>query len=239
MINDRAVAHPNPGSHGRDARATGTLAGIVLAAGLSSRMRGAFKPLLELNGKPVIRRVVESLLSELRVDPVLVVTGYRSENVCEALADSGVKFVYNAVHEHGEMLSSIHTGIRALAQDVAGFVLALGDQPGISQETIRLLVEAWERAPNSIIIPEHQCNRGHPIIIPARCIPEIMALGRDQTLKSVTHRPGQQIVRIPVDDPAIRMDIDTPEDYQEALRRWSQRPAARNATEALHGPSPR
>ena len=239
MKDDRAVADQNPNPHGRDARATGKLAGIVLAAGLSSRMRGAFKPLLELDGTPVIRRAVESLLSEPRIHPVLVVTGYRSEDVCEALADSNLNLVYNPAHEHGEMLSSIQAGIRALPQDVGGFVLALGDQPGVSQDTIRLLVETWERAPDSITIPEHEGNRGHPIIIPARCIPEILALGPAQTLKDVTHRPGQEVVQIPVDDPAIRMDIDTPEDYQEALRRWSRGCAARNGTEALHGPSPR
>lgn len=234
MNKSRAV----PGQNPPHASATRKLAGIVLAAGLSSRMKGAFKPLLEFAGTSIVARVVKMLQSDPRIDPLLVVVGFRCDDVKDALLGADVNFVYNPSHEHGEMLSSIQAGIAALRGEIGGFALALGDQPGISPESVRLLVEAWEHTPDAIVIPTYRGNRGHPVLIPSRCVPEILDLRSNQTLKAVTHRPGQQVVEISVEDPAIRMDIDTPQDYQEALRHWSQRPPAQNGTEALHGPSP-
>ena len=212
------------------------LAGVVLAAGLSSRM-GSFKPLLLLGGKPVVAQVVESLAAARAIDPILVVTGHLADRVAGALANADVALVFNAAHAQGEMLSSIQAAVRALPPAVDAFVLALGDQPGIRPHTIRLLTDAWLRARAAIVIPTFDGRRGHPLIISSRCIPEILSLAPGQTLKSITARRDLDIVLVPVDDPAVRMDIDTPEDYQSAVRRWEQRPAACNGTEALHGPS--
>jgi len=201
-------------------------------------MRGAFKPLLPLGGRPVVAQVLHALKSDARIDPLLVVTGFRSDQVRSALAGTGVTFVYNEAHEQGEMLSSVRAGIRALPQDAQAFVVALGDQPGVLPLTIRLLVDAWQRAPGAIVVPVYQGQRGHPIVFPSRCIAKIEALATDQTLKAVTHRQGQNVVQVFVDDPAVRMDIDTPQDYQDAVRRWDQKPAAPIGSEALHGSSP-
>jgi molybdenum cofactor cytidylyltransferase len=209
----------------------GTVAAVVLAAGLSSRM-GRFKPLLPFGGRPMVARVVESLAESGGVGPVLVVTGHRSGEVEGAVGRQPVRFVFNGDYAVGEMLSSVQAGVRALPKGAAAFVLALGDQPAVRPATIRLLVEAWAGSRAPVVVPTYAGRTGHPVVIASACGPEILALGGPgQTLKSLMHRRASQTVEVPTDDPAVLADVDTPQDYQEALRLWEHRSRAQSLAE--------
>jgi len=209
-----------------------TVAAVVLAAGLSTRM-GQFKPLLPLGGAPMVARVVESIQSVGGIGPVVVVTGHQSERVRSALADLDVRFAYNEAYEQGEMLSSVQAGVRALPTDAGAFVLALGDQPVVKPSTIRLLADTWRRTGALIVAPTYEGRRGHPIVFSSRCIPELLALHSNQTLKALLDRDPNEIAQVPVDDPAVRVDIDTPQDYECVLRVWQRRSQRREAMEAI------
>ena len=78
-----------------------TVSAVVLAAGLSSRMGGPHKLLLDVGGEPMLRRVVRSVLA---VDPaeVIVVTGYRAEDIKAALDGLPVRFVHNPAFAEGQ-----------------------------------------------------------------------------------------------------------------------------------------
>lgn len=200
------------------------IAAVVLAAGLSTRM-GRFKPLLPFGGVPMVAAVVESLTA---VAPaVYVVTGHRRDDVAAALAGRPVRFIHNADYAGGEMVSSVQAGVRALPAGVGAFVLALADQPAVSPVTIRCLIDAWRRTRAAVVSPLYHGKRGHPVVIPSQYIPDILNLTPGETLKSFMERRAADILEIPVHDPAVRADVDTPEDYEHALRLWYRRTPAR------------
>src|SRR5437660_221545 len=118
------------------------VAGVVLAAGKSSRM-GEFKPVMEMGGKAMLQRVIENA-KEGELEPVIVVTGYARERVKEIISRSGAREVHNPDFEEG-MLSSVQIGVRAVG-DAAGFMVILGDQPGVRADTYIEVCQEWRRS---------------------------------------------------------------------------------------------
>ncbi|SOB58003.1 Metal dependent phosphohydrolase (fragment) [Pseudodesulfovibrio profundus] len=114
------------------------LAAVIPAAGLSSRM-GSFKPLLPLGDRTVVEQVVRLFTAE-GVDPVIAVTGKRSDEVADAARRAGGDVVHNPGFEQG-MFSSVLAGVESLPELVEAFFLLPADMPLIRQETVQLLVE--------------------------------------------------------------------------------------------------
>ncbi len=196
-----------------------TVAAVVLAAGMSQRM-GRLKPLLPFGDRPMLARVVESISAAEDISPILVVTGHAAQEIAAAVGEYNLRTVPNADYATGGMLSSVQTGARALPPDCAAFFLVLGDQPMIRPATFRALRAAWAVSDAPIVAPTYEGKRGHPVLFAARCLPEILALPADATLQTVVARHAAQRVEVPVPDPAILADVDTPEDYANALRLW-------------------
>ena len=98
----------------------GRIAGVVLAAGTSSRL-GANKLLLRLDSEPLILRAVRRA-AEAGLAPVIVVLGYEAERVAAALAGLAVETIVNPAYRAG-MHGSLRTGIEHVPADCAGAVL--------------------------------------------------------------------------------------------------------------------
>jgi molybdenum cofactor cytidylyltransferase len=189
---------------------------IVLAAGASRRM-GRNKALLPIDGVPMIARVVAQMRPAC-VDPIIVVTGHESAAIARAV--SNVEMVHNSNHERGEMLSSIKTGVEAIRSRVEAFFLALGDQPFINPSTLQQLIEAWRALQADVVRPTYRGKHGHPILVHARCAAAILALrDADQTLNDFVRANSTIAVDVPVDDSATIQDLDTPADYDAAIKR--------------------
>jgi len=188
--------------------------GIVLAAGMSTRM-GRCKQLLPLGGKKVIQRVVEQIMGQ--VGEIFVVVGHRGEEVAAELSDYPVTCVENPDYRSG-MLSSVQCGIRAVGKG-EGFLLCLGDQPGIGVEVVKAVLAEAEKGERGLVIPTNQGKRGHPIWIHRRYREEILQLTGDRGLKGVTRGHPDDTLEIPVDDQQILVDLDTPADYQREKER--------------------
>ncbi|MEO7331276.1 MAG: molybdopterin-binding/glycosyltransferase family 2 protein, partial [Minicystis sp.] len=105
------------------------VAAIVLGAGSSRRMGAQNKLLAEIDGAPMIARVVDAVLAT-RARPVVVVTGHDEEAVRVALRGREITFVHNARHEEG-MSSSLRAGIAELGEDIDGALICLGDMPRV------------------------------------------------------------------------------------------------------------
>jgi molybdenum cofactor cytidylyltransferase len=201
------------------------IAAIVLAAGMSRRM-GRPKALLPLGGLPMIVRVVEPMLATGFIDPIAVVTGYQREQVIGAMDGCDVQFAHNPDYERGEMLSSVKVGCCAVEGRCDAFFLALGDQPLVEVETYHALINGdmglrpmpHGPARVTMIQPNFDGRRGHPILFSCDCIPEILSLPLDATLKTFTQRIEAH--EIEVDDPGVVTDIDTPEDYERAVEQF-------------------
>jgi CTP:molybdopterin cytidylyltransferase MocA len=198
------------------------IAAIVLAAGMSRRM-GQLKPLLPFGDKPMLARVLEVVCDNPNIAPILVVTGHAEEEIRPIANIYTPDVVFNPDYAAGGMLSSVQAGARALPSDCDACFLMLGDQPMVRPQTLRSLAAAWQETQAPITLPTYEGQRGHPVLFAATCLPEILALSGTETLKTVVTRHMDELREVPVSDPSVVMDVDTPEDYERALRFWKAR----------------
>ncbi len=193
------------------------VATIVLAAGCSRRMGGAFKPLLKLGDCTVLERAVLSHL-DAGIQDIRVVAGYRAEEVIEAVKHLGVSTVRNRYYEKG-MFSSIQAGLASLETVVRAFFIMPGDIPFVAPATIRAILETHERNCCGITYPVYRDRRGHPPLIAGRYIPEIMESPAPDGLRGILNGHDAEARGVEVDDEAVLLDIDTPEDYRRLMNR--------------------
>lgn len=188
-----------------------TLAGIILAAGASSRM-GADKALLPYAGTTFLEHLVELLLP--RVAPVIVVLGHHAERIRAVLpAALGAEIVLNPDYRSGQ-LSSLQAGIRALPGGAEAALIILVDHPAIAPSTLDTLIERFQSSDASLVIPRCEGRRGHPVVFSRAILDEIAALPATATAKQVVHTHLQDTVYVDVADPGVLKDVDTPADYE-------------------------
>jgi molybdenum cofactor cytidylyltransferase len=187
---------------------------------------GSFKPLLPFGGRPMIARVVETFAAT-EVKTILLVTGHEASRVEQAIAGMRAVCVHNP-HYAQDMLTSVQAGVAALPDDAGAFFIALGDQPAVHPATVATMIRAWRAAGAPLVQPVFAGRHGHPVLFAAELMAEIFALRPGQTLKTIVQRYRPQALECPVDDPAVVIDVDTPQDYKHALRMWEGRREMQN-----------
>jgi len=184
--------------------------GIVLAAGLSTRM-GTLKQVLPVDGEPMIVRVCRLLL-DAGVDDIVVIVGHEHQAVRQALRPLPVRSVFNPAYREGEMISSVRTGLRALSPETTVAVIALGDQPFVSPQTIRALLASHAGRSSLICQPSYRGQPGHPILLSRAVWPDVLEATPGTTLRDVIRRHNTRRTFVAVDDPGILHDLDRPDD---------------------------
>jgi molybdenum cofactor cytidylyltransferase len=192
------------------------VAAVVLAAGQATRM-GRPKVLLPWDGDTVIGAIVNRL-NAADLSDIVVVTGHKSLEVEAALEGRPVRCVYNPRYRAGEMISSFQAGLDALSDSTAACLLVLGDQPLLSGRVIWKVLEAYARGRGSIVAPSHGSRRGHPVLFDRAYWAELMGLEAPQAPREILRQYADEVHYVPVDTHWVLRDIDTPADYQQALR---------------------
>jgi len=190
----------------------GEVAGLVLAAGRSRRMGSAKLTLPWRDGRTVVEAVVAAL-RDGGVGRIRVVVGGDRRAVEQALAGSNVEFVENPRFADDEMLGSIQVGLRAMGYDPTAALLTPGDLPAIRPATVRALIDAWGESGDAICVPVCEGRRGHPVLLPRRAWPEVLALASGESLRSYLRLHAAELRPVEVPDPGIHADIDSPADY--------------------------
>ena len=191
------------------------ISGILLAAGLSTRM-GEPKQLLPFGESTIIETVVDSMLGS-KFDEVIVVVGHCAAQIREQLAERPVKIVFNPDYHEG-MLTSAQAGIRALNVSDA-FALMLVDQPLITPALIDQVIDAYVRTDKRIALPSYNYKRGHPVIFHPEYADDILALGVESGgVRTLFKRYADDIHYVTVDTDRVLRDIDYREDYERALK---------------------
>jgi molybdenum cofactor cytidylyltransferase len=194
------------------------IAAIVLAAGASQRM-GRAKMTLPFHENTVIGTILTTL-KHAEIDPLIVVIGGAKEQVEAALSDLpfAVTFAHNPDFESTEMLDSLKIGMEILPEDADAFLIVLGDQPQIQLDVVRAILEKYRSSGQDLIIPSYQMRRGHPWLVGKSLWPALSSLSVDQTMRDFLRQQQDRIHYLVVDTPSILQDMDTPEDYQNALK---------------------
>jgi molybdenum cofactor cytidylyltransferase len=188
------------------------ISAILLAAGESRRM-GSPKALLHYQGQTFIERICTAFLTA-GVDELIVVLGARAEEIGRALpAHPVLRSVVNFRYSQGQ-LSSLMVGIGALSPESEAAIVNLVDHPLVSSETIKAVLDSFRAAPVPIVIASYHGKRGHPVLFSSQVYGEILAAPLDQGAKVVVRKDPARVREIPLDDPGILADIDTPEEYR-------------------------
>ena len=185
--------------------------GLVLAAGGSKRL-GQPKQLLPYGSATLLDHVLGTARS-CRFDQLLCVIGGEAEAVRGGVDLKGVEVVENKQFGEG-CSSSIAAALAAVDPRSEVLVLMLGDQPGVTAESVAALLAGRGEAP--IAACAYADGRGHPLAFSRRLFPELQTLHGDKAVWKLLDRYADEAVDVHVDGP-IPPDVDTWEDYQ-ALR---------------------
>ena len=192
------------------------MAAVVLAAGKSSRMAGGNKLLLPFRGRPLILHTMAAL-RDAGLSEIVVVVGHERERLQAVLPD-GITVVFNPDYEEG-MASSIRAGIAALPPQVDAAFIVQGDMPLLHADIMRTLIRRYDpEKANRIIAPVYRGRQANPVLFPRAYFPELLQLQGDTGAKRLLVERAAVIVPVPMDDPAVVTDIDTPEAYERLQR---------------------
>lgn len=192
--------------------------GIVLAAGQSSRMPGSQKLLLDIDGVPMVRHVLEASTEGGCHQTVVV---YAEDDVKRAI-DGRVELVFNAKAYTG-MASSLQAGLRAMRPEIEAAIVLLGDQPLVGSRTVATLLRAWRREGSRPAVAASQGSDGWapPVVLSRELWDQVFALKGDAGARQVLHGRPELLDVVPA--PGRPDDIDTPDDYAKIVRLFPRR----------------
>ena len=203
---------------------TGPVAGVILAAGLSTRM-GRNKLLLELGGESVLHRSVE-VAAAAGLDPLVVVLGHEAERVREELRGLPCTAVFNAAYSEG-MSTSLREGFRAVPDEAACGVALLGDMPLVSAAMIAALVDRFRAGRATLVSSNYGGVLAPPVLYGRALFAELRALQAGDAGRQVVQRHRREAEEIAWPASALA-DLDVPADLERARAAL----AAREATAA-------
>ena len=212
---------------------------ILLAAGESTRM-GQLKALLPWHGQTLLEHQV-SALREGGADRVVVVLGHRADELRPLVErNEGVTWTLNPDYRQGKT-TSIKAGLSALPSSIPldegdvltslplsgegqgggeiirDIVLLNVDQPRSAADVARIL-NAHRAHDYTVTVPEYNGKGGHPIVLSASLLPELLEINEEsEGIKAVVRRRPESVNRIPLDNPEILLDLNTPEQYRAAV----------------------
>lgn len=187
-----------------------SMAAVVLAAGKSSRSRNSHKLLSFLGTKTVVRTTVDNLLG-VKDLKIVVVTGNAAEKIEACLPGNKVSIVHNPDFENG-MGTSLAAGVSELGSSITHALIFLADMPFVTQATVeKLLKSATDTNDAAIFIPTFHGKRGHPVLWHQKYFSLLRLLKGDAGGRKILEKNSEKVIEVPVDDPGILIDLDTPE----------------------------
>lgn len=172
------------------------------------------KPLLRLGDETFIARTLHLILPA--VEQVIVVLGAHAERIRGAIpTDARITIIENPDYADGQ-LSSLKTGLSALAPEASAAMVHLADHPVVAASTYLAVAEAYRRTRGPIVIARYAGRRGHPAIFDRSIFPELLSAPLAEGARAVVNAAPARIVYSDVDDPGVALDLDTPDDLVRA-----------------------
>jgi CTP:molybdopterin cytidylyltransferase MocA len=191
------------------------ISSIVLAAGMSTRM-GRPKALLDWGGEPLVNYQVRQL-REAGVDEVIVVLGYRSEEIFRFVRDAECRVMFNPRYFLGRA-GSLRIGARAVNRDADAIIIENVDQPRPAAFLKQLIAAHADGDGRVATRPSSDGHSGHPVIVSGHLRDELLgASDENDGLRGILRNHATEIRDFAAGEIA-QLDLNTPADYQSALR---------------------
>jgi molybdenum cofactor cytidylyltransferase len=204
------------------------VAAVVLAAGMSRRM-GTPKQLLRIGGETILQRTLKNV-RDSNVAEIILVLGHAADDVRKTIAIQDLKVVINPEYQQG-MGTSLRKGLAAVSADARAAIIVLADQPWVRAETLNRLVVCHQEGKPQILVPMYKGFRGNPVLLDRSVFAEVQALNGDVGCRAIFGDHTEGIVKLPIDDPGILLDIDSRDDL-ESLSGAAERDASGNSNES-------
>ena len=192
---------------------------IITAAGESTRM-GQPKALLIWEGVTLIDYQTASLLSG-GVTDVVVVLGHEAARIESNYKMPNVQYVVNSNYRQGRS-TSILAGLRKVESNATSIMLLGVDQPR-PPSIITTVLDCHKANQALITSPRYQGRGGHPLVFSASLRSELEAITEDhQGIRALFKTHPNDITEVPIDDPIVCLDLNTPEEYEIARSRYGE-----------------
>ncbi len=193
-----------------------TVAGVILAAGRSSRM-GRDKLSLPFNGKPILQHVVNAALKS-RLEKVIVVLPETSD--IENRVDFTGCDIVRSNHCHLGQSQSLQAGLRKVMNDAHGCMVLLGDQPLLTPTTIDMLVGAFAQQQDCWVAPVQEGMRGNPVIIPSTWYEHVLEITGDEEPLQLLNIPKLPLRLVRIHEIGPFIDVNTEQQYQRLVHKY-------------------
>ncbi|NOX53678.1 MAG: NTP transferase domain-containing protein [Planctomycetes bacterium] len=187
---------------------------------------GRPKLLLPAGGRPVIARLIRAL-KQPQVQAVVVVLRTEAERLRRLVQQCGAIVVTPASpplsmrHSVQAALDEIHHRYAPAPED--GWLLSPADHSGIEPQTVRKLLHRWQRSNCDVLVPTWRGRRGHPSLFRWTLAERVPAIPADCGLNWLIRTVATRIEEVPVSDPWVVQDLDTPAEYERLRRKWATR----------------
>ena len=191
---------------------------VVLSAGESSRM-GRPKALLPIDGQTFIERIVAAL-KQAKVGRIIVILGHNARELQSKISHLPVEILINTDYKLGQ-LSSLQLAVRYLQPDLDcdGMLVHLVDHPYLAPALVEEMIRRFYETKKRIIVPKFHGKRGHPVIFSNALFGELLSAPMAEGAKAVVNAHRAETLEIDTQEEGIAVDIDTPELYQQHVRR--------------------
>ena len=190
-----------------------TTGGIIVAAGKTSS-RNEPNPLLKIGSITIVKRIVLTF-QQVGISPIVVITGYRAEDIEHDLADYGVIFLRNHQYESSQMFDSAKIGLHFLQNKCDQVIFNPVNIPMFTPDTIRRMVECGEK----LLSPSYQGKVGHPLLISSELIPSILMYEGNMGMRGAVQDLGVSRKWIDIEDEGILHNTDAIDRLDRLLKK--------------------
>lgn len=194
------------------------IAGVILAAGQSKRM-GSPKAFLKWGDSTFLETLADRLKEAGVTEIVAVVRPEALEEARALFASGAVQVVANADADERGPISSIRVALDHLADECWGILVCPVDHPTVERATFATLLQQANDNPGQIVVPVCEGKAGHPTLFPAEVFGDLRALPPGKGADAVVEEQSHRVVRVEVADPGVLRNIDTPDEYRQAIER--------------------
>jgi molybdenum cofactor cytidylyltransferase len=196
------------------------VAGVILAAGTSSRM-GSPKQLLPIGKKPLLQMVLQEAL-ESYLDRIVLVLGHKAEDIKTTLGQvlEHPKLITKVNHEYQKgMSTSILAGLREIESTHPFMMILLGDMPGITSRLINYFLRDFLDSGLPMGAFQVDNKRTHPVAFGKALYPQIHNLTGDIGARVLLEMYADRVCFIEQKEHYNVMDVDTHKDYEKLKER--------------------